>query len=205
VTTSANATIYDLVEDSNQLLAQLERQQGEHPGARDLLERHRQLHHELLQRQQSGERALDEWRRALARRWDCEVAGQRLYLNVQRELVAYFGHESQALLIFLRGDERERDATQLLADLRRLHAALAITRGVPAAATEHLPDLLRACDALDEALRWSNRCEQQRHRAFLDRHLSQQAYQQVRERTQRALAELGLPVMTEPRWPASAD
>jgi hypothetical protein len=197
VTINATATIYDMVEDSSQLLALLERRQSELPAARDLLDRHRELHHELLHRQQNGERALEEWRRALARRWECEVAGQRLYMNVQRELVAYFGPSSQALLIFLHGDDRERDATQLLADLRRLHAALAITRGVPAAATEHLPELARACDALDEALRWSNRCEQQRHRAFLDRHLSQQAYQQVRERTERALAALEPPARSD--------
>ncbi|MBC8074475.1 MAG: hypothetical protein H7Y32_00240 [Chloroflexales bacterium] len=188
MTTITNAAIYDLVQDSTQLLEALERQLDALPAAGALLEQHQQLHRELLHRQQSGERAIEEWRRALARRWECEVAGQRLYLNVQRELVAYFGPASQALLIFLRGDEREHDAAQLLADLRQLHAALAITHGVPTAATDYLPDLVLACDALDDALHWSNRCEQQRHRAFLDRHLSQQAYQQVRERTQRTLA-----------------
>lgn len=188
MTAISNATIYDLVQDSTQLLVALERQLGALPGASVLLEQHQQLHRELLHRQQSGERAIEEWRRALARRWQCEVAGQRLYLNVQRELVAYFGAGSQALLIFLRGDEREHDAAQLLADLRQLQAALAITQGVPTAATDHLPGLARACDDLDDALHWSNRCEQQRHRAFLDRHLSQQAYQHVRERTWRALA-----------------
>lgn len=191
MTAITNATIYDLVQDSTQLLVALERQLGELPSARVLLEQHKLLHRELLHRQQSGERAVEEWRCALARRWECEVAGQRLYLNVQRELVAYFGPASQALLIFLSGDEREHDAARLLADLRRLHAALAITNGVPAAATDYLPDLARACDDLDDALRWSTHCEQQRHRAFLDRHLSQQAYQQVRERTQRALATPG--------------
>ena len=190
MTFSTSATISDLVEDSSQLLTQLEGHVGVLPDARGLLERHQLLHRDLLHRQQSGERALEEWRRALARRWECEVAGQRLYLSIQRELVGYFGAESQALLIFLHGDERERDATQLLADLRRLHAALAVTRGVPDTATAFLPSLARTCEALDEAVRWSNRCEQQRHRAFLDRHLSQQAYQQVRERTQRALAAM---------------
>jgi hypothetical protein len=181
---------YDLLEDSRRLLGILEQHCQALPNAIEMLERHQIIHSELLQQRLSSERALEEWRHALARRWQCEVTGRRVYICVQRELVAHFGPNAPALVLFLRSGESDHDASELLVDLRRLQTAISVTTGVPSGVVSYLPDLARAGDDLESAINWSTLCERQRHRAFLDRHLSQQAYQQVRSRTQRLLSDV---------------
>jgi hypothetical protein len=179
----------DILEDSSRLIALLEQHRQELPFVEEALVQHRKLHSDLLHQQHSSQRALDEWRRALARRWQCEVAGRRRYLEIQRQLIAHFGADAPELLLFLRGSESNSSAAELLTDLRRLHAALSVTASAPAAAVQELAALTRACADLEDAIARTNRCDEQRHKALLDRNLSQHAYQHLGNQTRRQLSE----------------
>ena len=180
---------YDPLDDSSRLIAVLEQHRTRLPFADEALAQHQMLHGELLHQRSSSEQALEEWRHALAQRWQCEVAGRRVYLRIQQALVEHFGEESPALLLFIRSDEGNGSAAELLADLQRLHAALCVTEPPAIATRDYLPELTHICEDLEAAIAWTSRCDQQRRKAVLDRHLGQHAYQRIRSKTRRLLRE----------------
>ena len=47
--------------------------------------------------QQQSEAAVAAWRTALARRWECEIAGRRIYKYVERQYLEWYGPESLEL------------------------------------------------------------------------------------------------------------
>jgi hypothetical protein len=187
VMTTLPAPIDALVE-SQRLITTLEQLRGELPIADDILALHRPTHQELEASTNRSEQAVMAWRGALARRWESEVAGRRLYKRIVRQLAEYYGSEqAPEVQLFSRGGaEANSSPAELLADLRRLQAALSVGLGL---ASERLPEVEQACAALESAITEANLSETQRRVAVLDNRMAREAYRRVRGETRRLLIE----------------
>ena len=178
----------DALAESQRLIAMVERLRGELPFADDILALHRPTHHELETSATKSEQAVDAWRGALARRWDAEVAGLRLHKRIIRQLAEHYGGENapEVQMLSRGGAAAESTPAELLADLRRLQAALSAGLGF---ARERLPEVKRACAALESAITDANQSETQRRVAVLDNRMAREAYRRVRGETRRLLVE----------------
>jgi hypothetical protein len=179
----------DAIVESQRLIAAIEQRRAELPFAEDVLATHRTMHRELETSHTSSEQAVAEWRAALARRWDCEVAGRRLYKQVMRQLVEFYGTSEAAPVTLLSrgGAEAESTPSELLEDLRRLRAALQIESAPPFAA-ERWAQIAAVHDDLEQAISQANACEHRRRTAVLDSRMAREVYRRVRGETVRALA-----------------
>lgn len=163
--------------------AQIPPEYVDSPSIRGELDRHFQLRHELDQRQKQAEAALAEWRTALAWRWKCEVAGQRLYLQIFRQLETLYGANATYLQII--GPARAgvaRTADELLADLQRLAASCEIMDPRPGFIAARLDELIEVVHQLDKALTWTNQAEEARRAAMLGQRLAQGTFQRSIQR-----------------------
>jgi len=178
----------DALAESQRLIATIERLRGELPFADDILALHRPTHHELERSATKSEQAVDAWRGALARRWDAEVAGLRLYKRIVRQLAEHYGGERapEVQMLSRGGAEAESSPAELLTDLRRLQAALSVGR---AFGHERQPEVEQACAALESAITDANQSETQRRVAVLDNRMAREAYRRVRGETRRLLVE----------------
>ena len=178
----------DALAESQRLIATLEQLRGELPIADDILALHRPTHQELAASTTKSEQAVTAWRGALARRWECEVAGRRLYKRIVRQLAEHYGseHALEVQLFSRGGAEADSTPSELLVDLRRLQAALSV--GL-AGASERLPEVEQACAALERAITDANLSETQRRVAVLDNRMAREAYRRVRGETRRLLIE----------------
>lgn len=178
----------DALAESQRLIATIERLRGELPFADDILALHRPTHHELETSATKSEQAVDAWRAALARRWEAEVAGLRLYKRIVRQLAEHYGSERapEVQMLSRGGAETESSPSELLTDLRRLHAALSV--GL-AFARERQPEVELACAALESAITDANQSETRRRVAVLDNRMAREAYRRARGETRRRLVE----------------
>jgi hypothetical protein len=178
----------DALAESQRLIATLEQLRGELPIADDILALHRPTHHELEVSTTRSEQAVSAWRGALARRWESEVAGRRLYKQIVRQLAEHYGSPEapEVQLLSRGGAEADSSPAELLADLRRLQAALSVGM---AFARERLPEVEQACAALESAITEANLSETQRRVAVLDNRMAREAYRRVRGETRRLLIE----------------
>jgi hypothetical protein len=180
----------DALAESQRLIAALERQRSQLPFADDILAMHRPTHANLERSSELSDGAVEAWRAALARRWDCEVAGRRLYKQVVRQLAEHYGDAAPEVQLLSRGDaEANSTPAELLHDLRRLQAALDLGVTALPFATERLAEVDRVCVALEVAIDTANLCESQRRTAALDRRMAQEAYRRARAATRRALLD----------------
>jgi hypothetical protein len=178
----------DALAESQRLIAMIEQRRGELPFADNILALHRPTHHELATSAANSEQAVTAWRGALARRWESEVAGLRLYKRIVRQLAEHYGSEDapEVQMLSRGGAETESSPSELLADLRRLQAALSVGLGI---ANERLPEVEQACVALERAITDANQSETQRRVAVLDNRMAREAYRRVRGETRRLLVE----------------
>jgi hypothetical protein len=180
----------DALAESQRLLMELERRLSDLPFAEAILELHRPAHHKLEASHVESQQSVAAWRAALARRWDCEVAGRRLYKRILRQFVEFYGPAAPEVQLLSRGEaEAQSSPAELLTDLRRLQAALAMGAETLPFAVQRAPEVDRACVALEgaisEALLWETR----RRDAALDSRMAQEAYRRVRNATRHALRE----------------
>jgi hypothetical protein len=181
----------EALEESQRLIATLEQLRNEIPFAEDILAVHRPTHTELEQTHIRTEQAVAAWRAALAQRWECEVAGRRLYKRLLRQLSAHYGgdHAPEIQLLSRGGAEANSSPAELLADLRRLQAALSVGSAAQLFAGEPSNELEQACTALEDAVAVANTAETQRRNAVLDNRLANEAYRRARTETRRRLVE----------------
>jgi hypothetical protein len=180
----------DALAESQRLIAALERQRSQLPFADDILAMHRPTHANLERSSELSDGAVEAWRSALAQRWECEVAGRRLYKQVVRQLAEHYGETAPEVQLLSRGEaEANSTPAELLHDLRRLQAALDLGVAALPFATEQLSAVERACVALEAAIETANLCESQRRTAALDRRMAQEAYRRARATTRRALLD----------------
>jgi hypothetical protein len=181
----------EALDESQRLMAALEQRRGELPFADELVAIHRPIHAELEQSYQRSEQAVAAWRAALAQRWECEVAGRRLYKRLLRQLAGHYGGESapEIQLLSRGGAEADSSPVELLADLRRLQAATLVGSAAQAFAGAAQDELEQVCASLDSAIAAANRYETQRRNAVLDNRMANEAYRRARGETRRRLSE----------------
>ncbi|MEN9937848.1 MAG: hypothetical protein RLZZ387_4427 [Chloroflexota bacterium] len=177
----------DAIAESQRLIAALERRRAELPFVDVVLEAHRTMHQELEVSHSSSEQAVAEWRAALARRWECEVAGRRLYRQIMRQLAEGYRTEAPAFKVISRGGaEAESSPAQLLEDLSRLQAALSIS-GVSELSRLRGRQLEELSLELAHAIGHADSCEHRRRSSALDNRMVREVYRRVRGETCRAL------------------
>jgi chromosome segregation ATPase len=181
----------DALAESQRLIAALERRRSELPFADDVLAIHRPTHQNLERSSSSSDDAVEAWRAALARRWECEVAGRRLYKQIFRQLAEHLGRDDAPEIQLLSRGEAEVNSSpaELLHDLHRLQAALELVRASLPFAAQRLAEVERICAALESAIAEANSSEEQRRASALERRMAQEAYRRARATTQRALIE----------------
>jgi hypothetical protein len=187
---SAFLALCDALQESERLIAALERRRAELPFVDDVLALHQPRHRDLETSRLRSEQAVDAWRAALARRWECEVAGRRIYKLIVRQLVEHYGSAAVPEIQMLSRGEAEANSSpsELLHDLRRLQAALAMGASSLPFAAQRLAEIEQTCTALEVAIGEAEICEAQRRTAVLDRRMAQEAYRRARAATRRALA-----------------
>lgn len=156
------------------------------------LDHNYRLRQELSRQHQNAQSALHTWRAALAQRWDCEVAGQRLFLKLQAFIRDQYGADTPFLRLVAPAHTDARTAEELLADLRRLEASLRIIDPQPLWVVEHISELSLACEQLDRTLAYSRRCETDRRAAMLGQRLAEKAYQQSLDRVHTLMQQVPL-------------
>ncbi len=180
----------DALAESQRLIAALERRRDELPFADDVLAIHRPTHENLARSSVRSDDAVEVWRAALARRWECEVVGRRLYKQGVRQLAEHYGREAPEVQLLSRGGaEADSSPAELLRDLRRLQAALELARASLPGAADRLGEVGRECAALEAAIADAATREEQRRTAALDRRMAQEAYRRARATTRRALLD----------------
>jgi hypothetical protein len=167
----------------------LELRRGEIPFADEELARHRTLRSALDEQVARSEQALLDWRAALSQRWDAEVNGQRTYSSVQRQMAGYFGSDATYLqLVAPSQPATALTASNLLADMRRLEASLALLRPRPPFVEESLSRMRNAGDRLAAAIAWNDHCEVERRRILIEQRMATHLYERVCQKTRRLMA-----------------
>ncbi len=179
----------DAIADSRQLLTALEARRAELPFADQVIAAHASLHQELEGSYTTSQQAVGAWRAALARRWDAEVAGRRLYKQIVRQLDAQSGAGGRSpVALLVRGSgESEISPAQLLDDLRRLGALLALHAPPIADAALLLRHVEAASADLEDAIGQTEVTERRRRSSVLDNRMARDVYQRIRSETYRAL------------------
>ncbi|EFO79066.1 hypothetical protein OSCT_3067 [Oscillochloris trichoides DG-6] len=177
-------------ETTAQLLTLLELRRHELPFADEELSRHQTLLSAIEEQNQRGEQTLADWRKALAQRWQAEVAGQRAYIAVQRKLATYFDNDTTYLqLVAPTSPAAALTATTLLADMRRLEASLTLLRPRPPFAEECLIQMREAGDQLAAAITMTEYCEAERRRVLIEQRMATHLYERVCQKTRQLVAE----------------
>jgi hypothetical protein len=181
----------DALADSERLIAVLEQHQDRLPFAAQLLTAHRVTHHDLAQSHTTSERAVAAWRSALAQRWECEIAARRLYKQIVRQMIEYYGSgEAPSVRLLISADAGvEMTPAELLADLRRLQTVLSIDNGAPPFAAERLVEVAAAAELLEQSIAEASAREHERRTAVLDSRIARETYRRVRSETYRAFVE----------------
>ena len=178
----------DVLSESQRLLAALSHLDTELPFAREMLAAHRPVHIEIQRTHERSEQSVSLWRGALARRWECEVSGRRLYKRVLRKMIQFYGSESapEVQLLSRSGAEANSSPAELLADLRRLHAALDVG-SAPFYDSALQDQIQHECAALQQAIADTSTHENERRNAVPDHRLAREAYRRTRSETLRRL------------------
>jgi hypothetical protein len=166
-----------LASTATQLVKLLERHRAALPFADAELARHQALRLALSEHHARSEDALNAWRSAISHRWGCEVRAQRTLSAVLR----LAGAESAALpacqhLVAAPAANAPVTPADLLADLRRLAASLALLNPAPAFVAASIADLQAAADELAAAIDLTLRCESVRRHMLLEERLTTNLY-----------------------------
>jgi hypothetical protein len=194
-----------VLDDSAHLMHILASHTGNWPFARQALARHQALHHELEVHQMKSEYALAEWRSALTHRWQCEIDGQRIYNTILQQTREHYGAESPEFQTIAPDTNHAGAATDLLNDMRHMHAALQLLEAAPLEQSM-LTDLEHACQYLHDALTATRHHETRRRTTTLERQVIHSACERaIAETTSMLEAHLqGVKVNTAPPLEAMA-
>jgi hypothetical protein len=181
----------EAIEESRRIIEALERRRHTLPLAVRLLETYRPAHEALEQNNTLSVQAVSAWRGALAHRWACEVAGRRIFKQLFQQLAEELGADAPEVQLLSRGGaEANSLPSELLSDLRRLRAALALDNDqhsiqVPLAELDHI------CAELEQAITETHVREAERRTAVINRRLAQEAYRRIRKTTRDMLWQQG--------------
>ncbi len=181
---------FPVVEATRSLVTLLERHCADFPQLREELECHRRLNDTLVEQRARSAQALMAWRAALAHRWRCEVAAQRIYADAQRQLRRYYhDRPSHALVVAPAHPDHARSADALLQEVLRLAATLEVLAPAPPCAADLRADLRAAADDLAAAIEETERCEIERRRLLTAERIAAQMALRASERSRRLLSQ----------------
>jgi len=144
---------FAVAEATGGLVALLERHCADFPQLGEELERQRRLRDTVAEQRERSAQALAAWRAALARRWRCEVAAQRIYADAQRRLRRYYNDRPSHARLVAPGDpDHARTPGGLLQEVLRLAATLEVLAPSLPCAAELRADLRAAADDLAAAI-----------------------------------------------------
>lgn len=180
----------DILGESQRLISVLEERCAELPSAEYMLAMHRSTHHELENSHIISEQAVEAWRAALANRWECEVAGRRLYKQVLRQLINYCGNDAPEIQLLSQGQfEEHRSPSELLDDLRRVQLVLTLKTETLPFAHQRLTEIAHISSALSRTIDEVTDWERRRRMAVLDYRLAREAYRRICAQTRQVLAD----------------
>lgn len=178
-------------EGAHNLIQLLERHRTTLPFADEEIAYYTDLRNSLDAQRQRSEETLSAWRSALSRRWACEVAGQRVLIHVQRKIVALYGDDTASIRVLAPSRAASpMTPSDLLNDLRRLEASIALLMPRPPFADESLGQLADAAERLAASIDETASCEAERRTALLDQRLALSLYERACGRTRQLLAEV---------------
>lgn len=181
---------FPVVEATRGLVILLERHRADFPQLGEELERHRRLSDTLAEQRERSAQALRAWRAALARRWGCEVAAQRIYADAQRRLRRHYQDSpSHIRVVAPAHPDHARTAGALLQEVLRLAATLEVLAPPPPFAADLCADLRAAADDLAAAIEQTERCEVERRRLHTAERMAAQMALQASERSRRLLSQ----------------
>lgn len=181
---------FPVAEATRGLVTLLERHCADFPQLCEELDRHRRLNDTLVEQRERSAQALMAWRAALARRWRCEVAAQRIYADAQRRLRRYYhDRPSHARIVAPAHPDHARTADALLQEVLRLAATLEVLAPPPPFAADLRADLRAAADDLAAAIEQTRRCEVERRRLHTEERMAAQMALQASERSRRLLSQ----------------
>ncbi|NTV62410.1 MAG: hypothetical protein HGA65_02590 [Oscillochloris sp.] len=174
---------------ATQLLTMLELRRNEFPFADEELARHHALRNALDEQNERSTQTLAAWRQAISQRWEAEINGQRTYIAIQREIEAYFSDDATYLqLVAPSQPATALTANNLLADMRRLEASLALLRPRPPFAERSLALMREAGDRLSTTISWTDHCEAERRRVLIEQRMAANLYERVCQKTRQLMA-----------------
>lgn len=176
------------LDPTRQMIATLERHRDAYPFLDEDLARHRALSAALVAQALQSEYALSQWRTALARRWDCEVAAQRVYHKIQQQLDATYGADpAYSQLLAPAQPAAGNTPRALLHEVRRLEAALGLLAPRPLFADTGRTQLRTVAENLAAAIAQTDQCEAERRNRLVEQRLTANMLERVSERTRRTL------------------
>lgn len=176
-----------LLGNSQRIIAMLENQRGG-PAISRALQQHYEIHTSLEEYQQTCEAAMQMWHRATTVRWQWEVAGQRLYDQIQQLLITQYGDNSaQVQAIVPR--PCAGSSVDVLHTLQRTRAALRLSSPCPVDQSMVIA-LDDVCVRLDQAIRVAQEYRQEWREAVLSQRVVEEAYQHALHDTSTLLEPL---------------
>ncbi|HMQ30050.1 MAG TPA: hypothetical protein PKD53_04945 [Chloroflexaceae bacterium] len=176
---------------ARQILDLLERHRGRSPSLDEELRHCQALHEAMLEQSQRAEGALAAWQAALARRWSCEVAAQRAYRTVQSRLEGQSGDAPYGPLVAPAQPGAASTPRALLAEVRRLEAALELVVPRPPFADEATARLRAVGDDLAAAIAQTDSCEAQRRSVVSEQRVVASLLERSHQRARQLLARDG--------------
>lgn len=185
--------MHPTLSDTTKPLADLlEPYRGRHPQIDEELKRHSTLCAAAADRRERAHEALLAWQDALARRWACEVAAQRAYLAVLRQLGTFGGaHAPYGPLLASVHLGEASTPRALLAEVRRLAATLALLDPRPPFGCEAQAQLGAAGDQLEAAIAQTDSCEAERRSLLSEQRVVGALLERAHERARRLIDDLG--------------
>ncbi len=176
-----------LLGNSQRIIAMLENQRGV-PAISRALHQHYEIHTSLEEYQQTCEAAMQMWHRATTVRWQWEVAGQRLYNQIQHMLITQYGADS-AQVQAITPHPCAGSSADVLHTLQRTRAALRLSSPCPVEQSV-VSELDDVCVRLDHAIRVAQEYRQEWREAVLSQRVVEQAYQHALHDTSTLLEPL---------------
>lgn len=181
---------FPVVEATRGLVVLLERHSAAFPQLGEELERHRRLSDALAEQRARSAQALTAWRSALARRWRCEIAAQRIFTEARRKLRRYYRDSpAHARVLDLAHSDHAYTPGALLQEMLRLAATLEVVAPLPPFAAELRAELRAAADDLAAAIEQTADWEVELRRRHTAERMAMQMALQASERSRRLLSQ----------------
>jgi hypothetical protein len=187
MTQPASATL-GYIDTAHGLIQLLEKHRSTLPFAEEELANHLVWQRNLDAYRLRIEQALSDWRASLAHRWECEVAAQRVYISIQRQLAAFYNNDTRYSASV--PGSNALTPNDLLANLQNLERNLQRLLPQPPFIASALSELNQRATALAEAIKLTAQRESDRRSIQLEQRLTMSQYQVACSHTRQLLGDI---------------